>query len=91
MLKEDGDYRAYLLDPDVPVKWDKVEEIVCIVLEIKLVLNKSCIKLILVDWNGTGMFIHVMFNFKAKSLKTTGTIVINLYYLLSRKHISIYV
>lgn len=28
ILKEDGDYKANLLDPDVPVKWDQIEEIV---------------------------------------------------------------
>ncbi|RVE47989.1 hypothetical protein evm_007397 [Chilo suppressalis] len=28
VVKEDGDYDANLLDPDLPVKWDQVEEIV---------------------------------------------------------------
>ncbi|XP_049867448.1 RING finger protein 10 [Pectinophora gossypiella] len=28
VVKEDGDYRANVLDPDVPVKWDQIEEIV---------------------------------------------------------------
>ncbi|XP_053625855.1 E3 ubiquitin-protein ligase RNF10 [Plodia interpunctella] len=28
IVKEDGDYKANLLDPDVPIKWEQVEEIV---------------------------------------------------------------
>ncbi|XP_013196029.2 E3 ubiquitin-protein ligase RNF10 [Amyelois transitella] len=28
VVKEEGDYKANLLDPDVPVKWEQVEEIV---------------------------------------------------------------
>lgn len=27
-MKEDGDYKLNLLDPDVPVKWEFIEEIV---------------------------------------------------------------
>ncbi|XP_075969810.1 E3 ubiquitin-protein ligase RNF10 [Anticarsia gemmatalis] len=28
VVKEDGDYKANLLDPDVPIKWEQIEEIV---------------------------------------------------------------
>lgn len=28
MVKGDGDYKVNLLDPDVPVKWDQIEEVV---------------------------------------------------------------
>ncbi|KAM3963048.1 LOW QUALITY PROTEIN: E3 ubiquitin-protein ligase RNF10 [Aphomia sociella] len=28
VVREDGDYKANLLDPDVPVKWEQIEEIV---------------------------------------------------------------
>ncbi|XP_047988721.1 RING finger protein 10 [Leguminivora glycinivorella] len=28
VVKEDGDYRANILDPDVPIKWEQIEEIV---------------------------------------------------------------
>ncbi|XP_072943437.1 E3 ubiquitin-protein ligase RNF10 [Epargyreus clarus] len=28
VVKEDGDYKVNLLDPDLPIKWDQVEEIV---------------------------------------------------------------
>lgn len=28
VVKEDGDYKANLLDPDIPMKWDQLEEIV---------------------------------------------------------------
>ncbi|XP_026724633.1 RING finger protein 10 [Trichoplusia ni] len=28
VVKEDGDYKANLLDPDIPMKWDQIEEIV---------------------------------------------------------------
>lgn len=27
-MKEDGDYELNLLDPDVPVKWEQIEEVV---------------------------------------------------------------
>lgn len=30
VVKEDGDYSANLLDPDLPVKWEQIEEIVSI-------------------------------------------------------------
>lgn len=28
VLKKGGDYNVNLLDPDIPVKWDQIEEIV---------------------------------------------------------------
>ncbi|KAI8434765.1 hypothetical protein MSG28_003282 [Choristoneura fumiferana] len=28
VVKEDGDYRANILDPDVPIKWEQIEEII---------------------------------------------------------------
>lgn len=28
VVKEDGDYKVNLMDPDLPLKWEQIEEIV---------------------------------------------------------------